>query len=748
MFRTLIKWLPWSYIIKRSAQSQGFIDPNNILARFNRFAQPAEVKQPIELLRAGVLFHARGLINTQAIQHNLDWIWPYWISKQFDPNSEAFLPRSFSATHVNLTHRNWTAIGIPDYAQYPIVDPRGLITPFWDGWSLDFWIISTDGQELIPAKQENVRQELTFTKGMEVSTTTTNDNLSIHTTSCMDIVDNKPTCIISVCGHSSTMGMLVVSLRPYNPEGISFISDINIKKEEILVNNKERIILSAIPDQTLLSNYQHGDVYSNLREYNEEIDSSQISCPVGMATAAACYTLKPTTARTIHIEIPLEEKSIKEMAPSASLHWEENLASFAQLDVPDDHYVFLYNAAIRTLLLLAPQDIYPGPYTYKRFWFRDAVYMLHAMLSTGGSKRTKRILAQFPGRQQKDGYFVSQEGEWDSNGQVLWIASRFFACTGEAPFPNWENSLYKASQWIAKKRTSLGVAARHAGLLPAGFSAEHFGPSDFYYWDDIWSIAGLEQFASICSDQHQAKKLRSIATELRLALQRSIASAPAFKRSGTVPTSPYRRMDSAAIAILAAVHPAQVWDSRDESLLATIEFLLEKCIVSGVFFQDMIHSGLNAYLTLHIAQALLRARDNRYLSLIDRIAQLSSSTGQWPEAIHPRTLGGCMGDGHHGWASAEWILMMQSLFLISEKERLLLLPGIPDRWLVEGAQLSLGPLTTEFGTISISAQVKHSKLELNWQAKWLTPPAQMLAALPNRPTVILSPQNDRITLEL
>ena len=33
------------------------------LARIRKFAQPSDVQEPIELLRAGVLFHARGIVN-------------------------------------------------------------------------------------------------------------------------------------------------------------------------------------------------------------------------------------------------------------------------------------------------------------------------------------------------------------------------------------------------------------------------------------------------------------------------------------------------------------------------------------------------------------------------------------------------------------------------------------------------------------------------------------------------------------
>ena len=106
-----LKWLPWRFFIRRLARAHGFLDPIALLARLHRFAQPSEVGEPVELLRAGVVFHARGLINSRVIQHNLDWVWPYWIERQFDPEDDAFVPRAFSITHVNLSHRNWTAIG-------------------------------------------------------------------------------------------------------------------------------------------------------------------------------------------------------------------------------------------------------------------------------------------------------------------------------------------------------------------------------------------------------------------------------------------------------------------------------------------------------------------------------------------------------------------------------------------------------------------------------------------------------------
>jgi hypothetical protein len=81
------KWTFLQYIIKRAARRQGFLDPIELLARLRSFAQPSEQGEPIELLRAGVVFHARGLINSRVIQYNLDWVWPYWVERQYNPKT-------------------------------------------------------------------------------------------------------------------------------------------------------------------------------------------------------------------------------------------------------------------------------------------------------------------------------------------------------------------------------------------------------------------------------------------------------------------------------------------------------------------------------------------------------------------------------------------------------------------------------------------------------------------------------------
>ncbi len=717
-----LKWLPWRYLLRRLARTHGFLDPMAVLAGVQRFAQPSEVNQPVELLRAGALFHARGLINSRVIQHNLDWVWPYWIERQFNPADDAFVPRAFSITHVNLTHRNWTAVGWPACPNLPIVDPRGLLTPIYDGWSLDGWVILGNGERLVPSRASNSVQRLELEQGLTVATETAQDDLWLLSKASVELVAATAVCRLRLEARSRQAGWLVVALRPYNPEGISFIHRIELAPERSgwLVDGKCKVGFSAPADRHHASDYRGGDVSIHLNDREDE--QQECECDVGMATAAALFKLEAGQSRTVTVDVPLEWDDKTQVSAAT---WASSLQGACALRIPDAHFQFLYDAGLHTLVLHSIDDIYPGPYTYKRFWFRDAAFILHALLCAGFSERVERALDRFPARQTATGYFRSQDGEWDSNGEALWIMQRFCEVTNRPPKPNWWLAAWRAARWIGRKRLKGEHQALQAGLLPAGFSAEHLGPNDYYYWDDFWGIAGLLSAAALAArigDEAPRQAFELDAEDFRQALERSLDRVAERVGSPAMPASPYRRLDAGAIGSLAGGYPLQLRPPDDPRLLATVEFLLQHCFFAGGFFQDMIHSGINAYLTLHVAQVLLRAGDPRYRELMDAVAGLASPTGQWPEAIHPRTRGGCMGDGQHVWAAAEWILMIRNCFLREEGDALIVGGGVFPAWLAGDEALSFGPAPTAFGTVSIAIEPEKTAsseaAKVSWQGIW------------------------------
>jgi chemotaxis methyl-accepting protein methylase len=66
------------------------------------------------------VFHARGLVNAKAIQHNLDWVWPYWVERQFNPAS-----RDARFRHVLFRG----AISVLGERKKPAAAPRPALPP-------------------------------------------------------------------------------------------------------------------------------------------------------------------------------------------------------------------------------------------------------------------------------------------------------------------------------------------------------------------------------------------------------------------------------------------------------------------------------------------------------------------------------------------------------------------------------------------------------------------------------------------
>ncbi|TWU46862.1 glycoside hydrolase family 15 protein [Rubripirellula reticaptiva] len=710
----MFRFLPWKLIVRRAARAYGIADPALWLARIRKFSQPSEVQEPIELLRAGIHFHARGLINTKAIQHNLDWVWPYWVERQFDPADDSFLPRAFSFSHINLTHRNWTAVGLPELSLSPIVDPRGLVTPLYDGWSLDFWLTDADGHQLVPSrvKDDHCKQSLTNGNELAIETITSESELHLRTVTEVVVEDNQPVLKVSVTATSVGGGNLAMGIRPYNPEGIQFIDVVESLPDAIgwLVNGATKVLTDRSADRLLTSHYDEGDVVSQINDADSIVSSAAVPvtefCDQGMATAASVFHFDgDKLALTVRVPLQGELKAQGNPAQFApSVTWGDIHAEVATLSVPNVRIQNLYDSAVKTLVVLSVDDIVPGPYTYRRFWFRDACLMMNPLMSIGLIERCERMLQKFPERQQRNGYFRSQDGEWDSNGQVLWVLNRFRKITHRPLSKPLMKTLDKAVQWIDRKRVAGDENLRHSGLLPAGFSAEHLGPNDFYYWDDFWAEAGARAAAEIwreAGDDSKASRASTLADNLHAAIYRSLSDLPKSKTLGGVPASPYRRLDSGAIGSLVADYPLQLTSPNDQRITATVEAILKNHFFRGGFFQDMIHSGINAYLTLDVAQTLLRNGDDRYRDLMDTVAELASPTGQWPEAIHPRTLGGCMGDGQHGWAAGEWVMMIRNCFVREEHDRLIIGSGLFREWFSQDTDIVFGPTHTPWGQISV-----------------------------------------------
>jgi hypothetical protein len=295
-----------------------------------------------------------------------------------------------------------------------------------------------------------------------------------------------------------------------------------------------------------------------------------------------------------------------------------------------------------------------------------------------------------------------------------------------------------------RKRVSNAPGTRHQGLLPPGFSAEHLGPNDYYYWDDFWSLAGLKVAADMMETFGRIKASKEIGREagsFENSIMSSVEAAVRGVPSSAIPAAPYRRMDAGAVGSMVADYPLQLFEPGDSRIMATCEWLMEHCLYENGFFQDMVHSGINCYLTLALAQTLLRAGDGRFQQLVQAMAELASPTGQWPEAAHPFSGGGCMGDGQHGWAAAEWVMMVRNLFVREEADGLIIGSGIFPEWLQGDQPLTFGPTPTPFGPAEVFLEKNGADWFLRVNGEWRDAPPCLKARVPGFNSVMLTDVN-------
>ena len=140
--------------------------------------------------------------------------------------------------------------------------------------------------------------------------------------------------------------------------------------------------------------------------------------------------------------------------------------------------------------------------------------------------------------------------------------------------------------------------------------------------------------------------------------------------------------------------------------------LREFCL-GDAFYQSIAHTGLGTYLTLQLAFVELSQGDRRALDRLRWLQSAATSTYTWPEAIHPQLGGGCMGDGHHGWAAADFLSLVRSLLVREVDGGLALVSLLPDEWV--GQSLDVHDAPTHHGRLSFAVRWHGERPAVLWE---------------------------------
>jgi hypothetical protein len=684
---------------------------------------------PTELIPLNTMQISRGLLNFTLLQSLEGWVLPYWAERQYDPSDAGFIPRSHLGLSINVTRRNWTAVGNPSCTIEPVVDPRGAVMALRNRWTSEWWLKCGDAV-CFPSRSLNVMQ--TLRDGLPIVTTVHEEGgIRLEETVCVDGGVLIQEVAARNDGNAARECTLAIAIRPFNAEGACLLGEIRFERtgNTFVMDGAERLILSVPPDSVHCSNHAGGDSARIFDVGDGQADDSlEAACPAGLANGYASYklTLAPGESRTFRARVRLEgtEAATGDMQ-HAEAAWRSLLASGTEITTPDERVNDILRASLSSLLMLTDGDsITPGPWTYHQFWFRDAAVMLRALDAFGFHSESRAVILAFPSMQGKTGYFRSQQGEWDSNGQALWAAWQHAVLAQDTSFATGIiEALGAGAGWIARKRREEGDQALAPGLMPPGLSAEHLGLADRYFWDNWWSAAGLEAYARLCRMMGRKSEEESARRELeeyRNDIQRAVNAVQKSKGIDVIPAGPTRGIDCGMIGSCAPWYPLQQYAPGDMRMRRTLEALTDRYFLHGLFFQEFIHSGKNPYLTLQIAQAWLYAGEReRFWNMFKDVIRHASPTLNYPEAIHPLTGGGTMGDGHHGWAAAEVALAMRGAFIQemwttgNDIPLLIFLGGVPQGWFSPGQKFAIRQAPVPGGVMSLEAESTEENLSVH-----------------------------------
>lgn len=771
-----------SYILEQALRQLGL--PESSLRQFALAHELSNVDGrgfPGELFRLSAPVIVRGLLNFAVFQMRRAWVYPAWVHRQLDPHDAAYVARSQNPLFINTTCRNWTMLGSPHGAHEAIVDRYGMATPLPREWSVDVWLFTESGA-YFPSLATPPRQEFDTTAPL-IRTLHEIGDLSLiqehfvgTTNQQLDILYQKVT--VKNEGSRPQRTTAAIAVRPFNPEGMAPIEHLTFDGPRfIVVNGTLGVVLAETPDTMLISSGEHHDLAtllqrdhrpgSKTRGNDVHLTTETSRSGLGHAVALFDLDLAAGESRSIHASVALgHDRALRSASARRTWRvsyeqrldrhrnvWAEESAQGVQWTLPDADLQAMLDAHRLALLQLHDKDrITPGPFLYHHMWYRDAAVMCRALDVLGHHDRVRAVINGFRRGQTTDGFFRGPDGEWDSNGAVLWSVRRHFELTRSTLWLRSQlPSMRRAGRWIVEQsRRCRESSTTHAGLMPRSLSAEHLGTVDQYYWDTLFSLSGLRELSAMASDAGlagEAADWRNEAAVLEDAVRRSLSVVEQRLGEPLVPATPTRAFDESAIGSVAGVYPLGVADVAHAAFRRTVQALGDAYVHDRGFLHPFIHSGFNPYLTMQLAHAeLWLGNVARAWEFARTILRQSGSPYSLPEAIHPRTLGGAMGDGHHGWAAAEIILFLRDALIDDRGEDLVLLEGAGPIFGEGPFDLKLQRTPTRFGPCDVAMRSEsEGRLELTIRGKFFHghAPSRIVVHLPFKARRILptSPQH-------
>jgi hypothetical protein len=678
------------------------------------FAGASKVTLDYNKYQSSREIYLTGLNNYTLFQKFSNFRWPAWINAITDPSQGAASFTPLMLINAAMRDSIYFTNLLSDDGLH--IDPAGMISPSYDNWSIETWILS-GGALYRPADDWTRVKQDRDTKNSLVYSTWENAICKIQHTiygarSSVDEAVIETECFVKERKQAS----IIFVARPYDLQHLGGIESVEFLKDSncLNINGKKSICFSARPDFFLTG----GDEGGRDIDPAEEDHKNRCTSSFGMATMGCGFALKKGENRFV-FRVALDGRGGIAGGKYDYARVKEDFTAFTSVRIRgganasfSDRLLqnWFYGAKISLLSFslkhIRRDDGSPD--------YRAAFYVIFGCNRMGYFVESHRYIDHLIKSFSPDEKNITFDAVIDACSILNSIAD-YFVHTRDTAFIQDRFDFIKKKAFLihdfSRKLKKPGALSRNS--IPCYFIAEEHSFDHIAIAHALGQYSYMARCLGIFGDEIKFKKESD-----RIA---GILSRAAFAENAGRPENEFVCYN------LVAGFPLRV----DILAAGSTGALLER--VRGYFgsVPPVVKSlGLDVFLSLVAACNMIILRDPKGYEALEKLLRMKNRTYVLPEFLNPATGRANWGDGASMAVAAMLFAAVRCLLFVDHPERLEIFPVPRPEWFEAGHEIKVEDAPSRFGLISIRMVSTVNEIQVHFDKLPKFVPPDILIHLP------------------
>lgn len=689
------------------------------------FAGACKVTIDYNKYQASRGIYLTGLNNYILFQKFSNFRWPAWINATTDSSrgNTSFIPHMLvnGAMRDCLYFTNF----LSDEGVY--VDPSGMISPSFDRWSLETWIV--DGKNLYrPAGEwDHVKQERD-TKNSLLYSTWENESFKLRHTLYGARTSADEVVIETDCSAKERKNASILFVvRPYDLYHCGGLESVEFLRDTLClnINGKKSVCFIAKPDSILSGG---GDLCRDLDPWGETGQNASSSV-YGMATLGLRYNLKKGDNHFV-FRVSIDARSGLSGGKYDFARIREDYTAFSSLRIrnggnaafPDRQLQNWFYGSKISLLNFSMKSLIRenGSIDY-----RAAYYVIFGCNRMGYFPESLRYIdfctRSFAGDEKN----ITFEMVSDSCSIIQSITD-YFLHVRDTGF------LQERFEFIKKNARILYHHSRklkNAGTHKRN-TLQHYYIAEDHPFDLILLAHALAQYSYL------ARCIGIFGEELTF--KKEADRIAALVKETAFGGGEYPENESILYNLFAG-YPFRIEGISDEAIRGLLQRMHSYFTDIPLFVKSL---GVDVFSSLVAANNLILLKDEKSYEIVRELMKARARTYVLPEFMNPATGRASWGAGASIIVSAMMFATIRNLVYVDHPERLDLFPIPRPEWFEAGNEIRVEDLPSRFGLISLRMVSTSNEIQIHFDKLPKFVPPDIMINLPCKSKI--KPEDDFI----